>query len=229
MNEPVAIAILAKAPIAGFAKTRLIPLLGAERAASLAARLIERSAETASRSAVGPVTLWATPGEENSLLQSVCVRHGLRLERQSEGDLGTRMCAAMVAAKGPVLMIGMDCPALTADHLRTGADVVRQKTDAVIFPAEDGGYALIGLRAPRPEIFETMCWGTSRVLGETRRRFKRLGLTWQEPVMLWDVDMPADIDRLRDVGLHDFVMPAPVAGRHDLSYGATDVDARNKT
>ncbi|HKN10012.1 MAG TPA: glycosyltransferase, partial [Pseudomonadota bacterium] len=88
MNEPVAIAILAKAPVAGFAKTRLIPLLGAERAAWLAARLIERSAETASGSAVGPVTLWATPDEENSLLQSVRVRHGLRLERQSEGDLG---------------------------------------------------------------------------------------------------------------------------------------------
>jgi rSAM/selenodomain-associated transferase 1 len=205
MNEPVAVAILAKAPVAGFAKTRLAPVLGAERAALLAARLIERAAETASRSAVGPVTLWAAPDTSNSLFQAVRDRHAVTLARQSEGDLGTRMLSAITAANGPALVIGTDCPALTPGHLRRAADILCQGTDAVILPAEDGGYVLIGVRAPQAAIFEQMCWGTACVLGETRRRLRRLGLTWQEPVMLWDLDLPADIERLRAIGLEDLM------------------------
>jgi rSAM/selenodomain-associated transferase 1 len=201
----VAIAILAKAPVPGFAKTRLIPALGAERAALLQARLIERAAMIASRSAVGPVTLWAAPDESDSLFQALRVRHGMTLARQSESDLGTRMLSAMAAANGPALVIGTDCPALTSDHLLRAADILRRGTDAVILPAEDGGYVLIGLRAPQAAIFEHMGWGTARVLGETRRRLKRQGLTWQEPVMLWDLDLPADIERLRAIGLYDLV------------------------
>jgi uncharacterized protein len=205
MNEPVAIAILAKAPIRGFAKTRLIPLLGAERAALLQARLIERAAETASRAAVGPVTLWAAPHESHSLFQAIGARYAMRLAGQGEGDLGQRMLRAVTAANGPALVIGTDCPALTSDHLRRAADILRRGTDAVILPAEDGGYVLIGLRAQEPAIFGAMCWGTAGVLGETRRRLQRLGLAWQEPVMLWDLDRPADIERLRSMGLHDLV------------------------
>jgi rSAM/selenodomain-associated transferase 1 len=205
MNEPVAIAILAKAPVPGFAKTRLIPALGAERAALLAARLIARAAEIASRSAVGPVTLWAAPDQSDSLFQALRVRHAMTLARQSEGDLGTRIHTAIAAANGPALVIGTDCPALTSDHLRSAADILRRGTDAVILPAEDGGYVLIGVRAPRAAIFEPMCWGSPRVLGETRRRLRALRLTWQEPVMLWDLDLPADIERLRAIGLHDLV------------------------
>ena len=205
MSEPVAVAILAKAPLAGFAKTRLAVQLGAERAALLAARLIERAVETASRSGVGPVTLWAAPDAAHPLFQAVRARHGTRLERQGEGDLGARMHAAMAAAKGPALVIGTDCPALTANDLRRAAETVRLNTDAVIFPAEDGGYGLIGLRAPQRAVFEAMSWGTSRVLGETRRRFKELGLTWQEPVTLWDLDLSTDIDRLADIGLQTLI------------------------
>jgi rSAM/selenodomain-associated transferase 1 len=204
MSEPVAIAILAKAPLAGLAKTRLAAQLGAERAALLAARLIERAVETASRSGVGPVTLWAAPDAAHPLFQTVRARHGLRLERQSEGDLGARMYAAMAAAKGPALVIGTDCPALTANDLQRAAETLRHNADAVIFPAEDGGYGLIGLRAPQRAVFEAIDWGTNRVLGETRRRFKELGLTWQEPVTLWDLDLPTDIDRLADLGLASF-------------------------
>jgi rSAM/selenodomain-associated transferase 1 len=205
MNEPVAIAILAKAPVPGFAKTRLIPALGAERAALLQARLIERAAATASRSSVGPVTLWAAPDASDALFQALRVRSGMTLTRQSEGDLGTRMHTAIAAANGPALVIGTDCAALTSDHLRSAADILCRGTDAVILPAEDGGYVLIGMRAPQAAIFERMGWGTARVLGETRRRLQHLGLTWQEPAMLWDVDLPADLERLRAAGLGELV------------------------
>jgi hypothetical protein len=205
MNDTVAIAILAKAPVPGLVKTRLIPVLGAGRAAALAACLIERTVAMASQSAVGPVTLWATPDESDLLFQAARDRHAVTLARQSEGDLGTRMLTALTAEKGPALIIGTDCPALTSHHLRSAANILCRGTDAVVLPAEDGGYVLIGLRWPRREIFEHMCWGTARVLGETRRRLKRLGLTWQEPAMLWDLDLPADIERLRAMGLQHLI------------------------
>ena len=206
MNEPVAIAILAKAPVPGLAKTRLIPLLGPKRATKLQASLIERAVDSACLSGVGPVTLWATPDGSDAVFQAIRARYGLLVACQSEGDLGARMLAAITAANGPVLVVGTDCPALTPDHLRMAADVLRRGIEVVMFPAEDGGYVLIGMRAPHAALFEApICWGSARVLGETRRRLKRLKLAWQEPSMLWDIDLPADLERLQSGSLRKLV------------------------
>jgi hypothetical protein len=201
MHEPVEIAILAKAPVPGFAKTRLISVLGAERAALLQAQLIERAAETATGAKLGAVTLWGVPHEADPLFQKVSARHGFALRRQAEGDLVARMLAAAQAAMGPVLVIGTDCPGLTSILLRSAADILRGGSDAVILPAEDGGYVLIGMRRAHPNLFESMPWGTGCVLGETRQRLMQLELTWQEPALLWDLDLPADLDRLHGTGL----------------------------
>ena len=205
MNEPVAVAVLAKAPIAGFAKTRLIPVLGARGAAVLQERLVERAVETACAAAIGPVTLWTTPDESHPVFQSIGARLGITLARQADGDLGARMLAAITAANTCVLLIGSDCPALTLDHLRAAADVLRDRAPAVVIPAEDGGYALIGLRTSEPALFSDMPWSTSLVMNETRRRLRTLGLTWHEPVTLWDVDLPQDLERMRGIGLHDLI------------------------
>ncbi|HKA81578.1 MAG TPA: TIGR04282 family arsenosugar biosynthesis glycosyltransferase [Xanthobacteraceae bacterium] len=204
MSEPVAVAVLAKAPVAGFAKTRLIPVLGAEGAAALQARLIARAVATAAAAAVGPVTLWATPDVTHPAFQ-VARACGAALARQGDGDLGARMLAALAAANGPSLVIGTDCPALATDHLRTAADILRGGADAVAIPAEDGGYALIGTRVPQPALFSDMRWSTPDVMEETRRRLRALGLSWQEPVTLWDVDVPQDLARLKEVGLGDLI------------------------
>lgn len=204
MSEPVAVAVLAKAPVAGFAKTRLIPVLGADGAALLQARLIARAVATACAAAIGPVTLWATPDPSHPAFQATRAQ-GVALARQDDGDLGARMLAAIAAANGPCLVIGTDCPALTADHLRTAADILRGSGDAVAVPADDGGYALIGTRTPHPALFSEMRWSTPEVMAETRRRLRALGLSWQEPVTLWDVDVPADLERLRTVGFGDLI------------------------
>ncbi len=200
MIEATAVAVLAKAPIAGLAKTRLIPALGAEGAAALQRRLIERAIDTACKAALGPVVVWATPDSNHPVFQSARARPHVSLAVQAAGDLGARMLAAIVAAHAPVLVIGTDCPALAADHLRTAAGVLRG-TDAVIIPVEDGGYALIGMRAAEPALFSGMPWGTPEVMDETRRRLRRLRLSWREPFLLWDVDLPEDLDRLRTLGL----------------------------
>jgi rSAM/selenodomain-associated transferase 1 len=199
MNEPVAIAVLAKAPLPGFAKTRLIPALGADGAASLQARLVERAVATACAAVIGPVTLWATPDESDPLFRAMDVLFGIGLARQGSGDLGARMLAAIAAANMPALVIGTDCPALTSEHLRAAADVLRGGADAVVIPTEDGGYALA------PALFSDMHWSSPDVMDETRRRLRELGLTWQEPATLWDVDWPEDLERLREIGLHHLI------------------------
>jgi rSAM/selenodomain-associated transferase 1 len=208
MNERVAVAVLAKAPIAGFAKTRLIPVLGAERAAVLQERLTERAVATACAAAVGPVTVWTAPDERHPTFQALRAHFGVALARQDDGDLGARMLAAVATAAGHCLVIGTDCPALTAAHLRNAADILRGGTDAVVIPAEDGGYVLIGMRQAQAALFSDMRWSTSDVMDETRRHLRQLGLTWQEPVTLWDVDVPADLARLREIGLETLI-PSP--------------------
>jgi rSAM/selenodomain-associated transferase 1 len=204
-TEPIEIAVLAKAPIVGFAKTRLVPVLGLEGSALLQTRLIERAVATASAAAVGPVTIWATPNEGHAVFDAMRARFGVALARQPEGDLGARMLAATMAATSPTLVIGTDCPVLTAGHLRIAAGVLRRGADVVAFPAEDGGYTLIGTRRPLPLLFCDMRWGTAEVMTETRSRLTLHGLAWQEPYTLWDVDVPDDLVRLQMIGLHELV------------------------
>jgi glycosyltransferase A (GT-A) superfamily protein (DUF2064 family) len=73
--------------------------------------------------------------------------------------------------------------------------------DAVIGPAEDGGYVLIGLRRYAPELFKGVSWGTDLVLKETRERLRVLGWQWHELKERWDVDRPEDMKRLKSEGL----------------------------
>ena len=199
--DPVAIAILAKAPRPGLAKTRLMPVLGAEGAANLQARFIERTVTAAQEAAVGPVTLWATPDRHHPAFQTIAALLGVALAEQPDGDLGARMLAAIAAANGPAIAIGTDCPALTPEHLRVAARALADGVDVVIVPVDDGGYGLIGMQRPEPALFAGMAWSTASVMAETRRRLTRLGLSWREPAHLWDVDEPADLERLTRAGL----------------------------
>ncbi|MGE0563182.1 MAG: TIGR04282 family arsenosugar biosynthesis glycosyltransferase [Pseudolabrys sp.] len=194
--EPVSIAILAKAPVAGLAKTRLIPALGAHGAAVLAERFIERGVATAIAADVGPVVLWATPEPSHRCFRDLAAQCPLTLATQPAGDLGARMLAAIQAANGPVIVIGTDCPALAAEHLRQAAAALRDGHDVVIAPAEDGGYVLIAAARPCPELMTGMAWSTAQVMAQTRARAARHGLRLHELPMLWDVDEPADLDRL---------------------------------
>ena len=200
--EPIAVAILAKAPLPGLAKTRLIPALGREGAALLQARLIARTLATACAAATGPVSLWAA--SEESPFRELAQPFPVKLARQVGGDLGARMHAAFESSC-PTLVIGSDCPVLEPKHLRGAADALRDGFDAAVIPAEDGGYVLIGLRRPQPALFADMRWGTETVMAETRRRAAELGLAVRELAPLWDVDVPDDLERLREAGLAELV------------------------
>ncbi len=189
----VSIAVLAKAPVPGRVKTRLIPAIGAHAAAVLQERLTEQAVTTARAPAIGPVTLWAAPDARHPSFLRLVVQRRVTLRPQPDGDLGARMLAAM--ADGPTLVIGADCPALTADHLRAAAAALRE-ADVVLIPAEDGGYVLIGTRVPQPALFAGIAWGADTVLAETRARIDAQGLTARELPALWDVDTEDDLARM---------------------------------
>jgi len=188
-------------------KTRLIPALGEDAAAELHRTLVERTLRTAIAASAGPVELWCAPDVSDSFFADCARRFGVDLRDQGEGDLGARMARALeisVAEGVPALLIGCDCPALTAGYLHQAAAACGGENDAVFGPAEDGGYVLIGLaRRPALQLFENMAWGTVAVMQETRGRLFRLGWRWTELPTLWDLDRPEDLprwQRLRDAG-----------------------------
>jgi len=196
--EAVRLAVLAKAPVAGAVKTRLIPALGAEGAAALHRRLVRHTLETARRAAIGPVELCCAPAADHPFFAQCRADLGIELTAQAEGDLGHRMSAAFarLLPAGPAILIGADCPSLTEADLRAAAQALARGYEAALTPTEDGGYALIGLGRPTPELFADMEWSTERVMARTRERLASLGLRWLELPMHWDVDRPADLARL---------------------------------
>ena len=197
MSAALKIAVFTRAPIPGAAKTRLIPALGAEGAAQLHAALAEHAIRQALDSNTGPVELWCAPDASHPFFAQCAREHGVTLRAQPAGDLGDKMLAAFVAANGPLLLMGSDCPSITAADLRTCAGELAAGADAVFLPAEDGGYGLVGATRPIPEIFAGVEWGGPRVMAQTREKLEASSLRWCEPRVVWDVDLPEDYERLQ--------------------------------
>ncbi len=189
------LAVFARYPEPGRAKTRLIPALGPAGAARLHAEMARHTlaqADALRRMRPVSVEVWFAGGDAERIRAVFGER---RYRPQPEGDLGARMASAfeaMLAAARSALIIGTDCPALDAAILAQALDALRRH-DLVLGPATDGGYYLIGLRRPVPELFDRMPWGTSTVLAETLGRADRLGLSVHQLTPLDDVDEPGDL------------------------------------
>jgi uncharacterized protein len=190
------IIVFARAPVIGQAKTRLIPRLGAWRAARLHASLTRHALRTALAADCGPVELHLT--RPHSLFRGAVLQRGR--------DLGERMHHAFSSAKRPAVLIGSDCPMLTAADLRRAARWLRGGYDAVVAPAEDGGYALIALRRPRREFFDGIDWGSARVYAQTVQRLA--GYRWRALRRVWDLDRPEDLPRLSGLRLRSLRCPS---------------------
>ena len=197
----VQIAVLAKAPVPGFAKTRLIPALGAAGAARLQRYLALRTVQTALAADLGPVSLWCAPDTRHRFFRALRVTTGIQCLAQPVGDLGLRMHAVFVklCSAGPLLLVGTDCPPMTPAHLRRAALALHDGADAVFHPAEDGGYVLVGLRKPHESLFSAMAWSTDQVMADTRARARDLGICMRELEILWDVDVAVDLPRLQEL------------------------------
>ncbi len=186
--------VFARAPLAGRVKTRLAPRLGAAGAARLHERLIRHAVRTARTARCGPVELHVTR------------RHGFfdsfdtEVKLQRGRDLGERMHHALRSAlrrHRSAILIGADCPSLTAADLRRAARWLKGGADLVLAPAEDGGYALIGARRVTPAVFANVEWGSAQVLAQTIDNMARARLSYRLLRTVWDVDRPEDLERLR--------------------------------
>ena len=220
MNSTLVI-VFAKAPQPGAVKTRLIPALGAEGAAALQAKLAKHALDTVRAASLKTIELHCAPDTDDPFFRYCQGHYGITLALQVAGDLGTRMHAAFgaaLAAHARVLMIGTDCPALTARHLRQAEKALREDNDAVFAPCEDGGYALIGLTRSDPTLFDGIAWSSASVMAETRERLKALGWRWHELETLWDVDRPEDYERVMTSKLLDRPEPTSTRKSNDILY-----------
>ena len=201
--EPVGAAstlvvVFAKAPQPGKVKTRLATTIGPVEAAHLHARLVERTLATVLKAGCGEVELHGSPAGHR-VLRALARRKDIALRSQSGGDIGRRMHEAFrrgLRSHQRMILVGSDCPALDVADVRRAAKLLRGH-DAVIAPADDGGYPLIGLSRLSPRLFEGIEWSSATVMDRTRERLAALGWRWRELRTLWDVDRPADLERLR--------------------------------
>jgi uncharacterized protein len=186
------ILVFARAPVAGQAKTRLIPALGAEGSVKLHRRLVHRALAAASAAGIGRVELWCAPDCDHPFFRDCALAYGCALQAQPPGDLGERMRVALETGL-PALLLGSDAPGLEPGTLRAAARALLSGTDCVLVPALDGGYVMIGLSVPAPVLFDDMPWGSAEVLAETRRRCAQQDIRLTELPPCPDIDRPQDL------------------------------------
>ena len=189
--------MLVREPEPGAVKTRLAPALGVDGAAMLYRAFTEDLC-----AALGPgfrLVLACSPSAEGVHCTRLARRYGVTLASQGQGDLGARMrrvAAAALAGAARVVLIGSDVPTLAPEQVAAAFRALRRHR-VVLGPSLDGGYYLLGLRAPLPDIFARMPWGGERVLARTLRRLRAARVTFALLPCWYDVDTPADLALLR--------------------------------
>ena len=189
------IVIFAKAPVPGKVKTRLIPALGEAGAARLARQMLADTVAYAHAAGLGVPELCATPPPDDPSW----VGHlpaGMLFSDQGPGDLGQRLAAAATRVIGHgerILLIGTDCPELDGNRLGKAAAQL-ERHDAVIHPARDGGYVLLGLARTDPSLFDDIAWSTDTVAATTIARIEALGWSLWVGDTMSDIDDPADLE-----------------------------------
>jgi uncharacterized protein len=200
MSRPVVI-VMVKAPTPGFVKTRLVPPLTAEEASGAAACFAQDTVASVRR-VVADVLVAYTPSGGRAVLEPL-LPNGLHWAEQRGRDLGERLEAVVGHADGlgfkPLLVTGADSPTLPASFVETARDALAKgDADVALGPTADGGYYLVGLRAPAPGLFRGVAWSTPLAYRQTADNAARLGLRLLELPQWYDVDGPSDLVRLRD-------------------------------
>ena len=195
-----ALAVIAKEPVAGLAKTRLVPALGAAGAARAASAMLADTLAAVRASGAEPWLCFA-PVEARERLCRQAPRFGLLA--QAPGDLGDRLAACLADLLGAgadrVAIVGADTPHIPAASYRR-AFALLDEADIVLGPALDGGYYLVAAKASRPELFAGVEMGTGEVLTETLARAARGGLVVDLLPPLRDLDRVEDLAAALDAG-----------------------------
>lgn len=200
MSRPVVI-VMVKVPRAGFVKTRLSPPMSEADAAKLAERFVQDVINNARR-VVSELIVAYAPADGRETLQALLPRGLLWLEQEGE-DLGERLAAAIARAFergfGPVIVLGADSPTLPESFIEmASAALSGDEADVALGPTADGGYYLLGLRAPARNLFRDVRWSTPRAFQDTAANAQRAGLRLLRLLTWRDVDTFQDLLQLRD-------------------------------
>lgn len=215
------VVVMTRAPLPGATKTRLAPLLGHDSCARVHYALIQHTLGAVTDAVGAQRVLVAVdpPGHlatVDAIIRPIAPR--AELIAQVGDDLGERMAAASAVAhsrhRGPVVVVGTDLPTLTAAIITEAIGCVDAGCDAVFGPAVDGGYYLIGLAAPTPQLFALPpgLWGGSEVLAASMALAAAAGLQVAHLAPLRDLDTPADLTALIDEGQLPASVAAAVSG-----------------
>lgn len=191
-----ALAVFAKRPIPGEVKTRLTPVLSPEQAAGIYWAMVQDTWALVSELAhVEPYLFVDKPWEGFDVLaagRSVFIQQGV--------DLGSRMLSCLQSLTThnfkPSVVIGTDSPTLPTAYVQAAFDLLQGEDDAVLGPAEDGGYYLVGCRRPHPKMFDGVSWSSDQTLAQTRSAFGAVGYRTRLTPVWRDVDAIGDLRRL---------------------------------
>jgi uncharacterized protein len=216
-----AIAVMAKAPRPGAVKTRLVPPLTPDAAAALSASFLRDITENivlaAQEAPIHGYIAYAPAGHERAFDGMLAPGTGLVLADGTaiaETDVRGFGCALLHAAQAlfereheSVCLLNSDSPTLPTALLARAAQILAEPGDRVVLgPAEDGGYYVIGMKAPHVHLFQNVDWSTDRVATQTRERARALGLPVHELDTWYDVDNASALHRLcREISSADQV------------------------
>lgn len=201
MKKPVNILLFAKAPEAGKVKTRLQPQLTPDRAARLYQLLLDRVVANITLSNL-PISIWRAGSLSHPCWQRYASNPLITLHEQGAGDLGDRMkFAAEESLKDfdKVVLIGADCIDIDKHYLELAVNKL-DNNDAVVGPANDGGYVLLALHSVAAGFFSDIEWGSDKVLSQTLMKMDALSWCYQLLPALNDIDRPEDLATLGAIG-----------------------------
>lgn len=195
------IVIFARSPELGKVKTRLATGIGADAALAAYQELLEKTVLMAAGCQLAPIELHITGDPQHPLISRLVERSRATVVVQQGVDLGERMFHALHHAlqhSRSALIIGTDCPEMSAAYLESALQHLAQGREVVIGPSEDGGYVLIGATRSDARVFHNIRWGSNSVMQQTREALYNAEIRFEELDVLWDVDHPDDYWRWKN-------------------------------
>lgn len=203
------IVVFCKAPIAGQVKTRLLSHLSAQQAVDIHIELSQQTLLLVSQAQLCPIQLWCSPDSSHAFFHQCLDDYPLSLHEQQGSDLGEKMhhaISSVLKRSSKVLLIGSDCPSLRVDDFEFAINQLQSANTVVVAPVEDGGYVMVAMTKPYPQLFLNKTWSHNNVLTDLQHSIEQSGLTMIKTKQQWDVDTFDDLQRYRQSSLDDAML-----------------------
>jgi len=190
----------AKAPLLGHVKTRMQPVLSLQGSVDLHCSLTQHTVNVIAQAHLCSHELWVDSNLDHPFFRDLVAQSGCILKKQVAGDLGVKMASAVQSSLpscAGLVLVGSDCPFIDEAYLRKALLSLKAGNEAVIGPANDGGYVLMGLTQYHAALFAGIDWGSEKVFQQTVRQFEVLGLELDVLPVLSDIDEPEDLMLLK--------------------------------